>query len=112
MREALGVDRDVAAFPMVTLEFERAAARLLCLVRNDVVVDECEPESAARAAGLEVGPAAHKRVANVGRGPDVEFRADDVAAPAGGDECGAGDEQSREDDGDSRGGDQLRVGRA
>jgi hypothetical protein len=51
-------------------------------------------------------------VANVGRGPDVEFRADDVAAPAGGDECGAGDEQSREDDGDSRGGDQLRVGRA
>jgi hypothetical protein len=112
LREALGIDRDVTALPVVALEFERATARLLRFVGNDVVVDERQPESATRAAGLEVGPAAHERVANVGRGPDVEFRADDVAAPAGGDERRTRDEQSREDDRDSRGGDQLCVGRA
>ena len=97
---------------MVAFELERAAARLLGLIGDDVFVDQREPEPAARAPGLEIRSAADEGVANVGRGPDVELGADDVPAPARGDERGAGDEQSREDDGDSRAGDQLCVGRA
>jgi hypothetical protein len=97
---------------MVAFELEGATARLFGLIGDDVVVDQRKPEAAARAAGLKVGSATHERVANVGRGPDVEFGADDVAAPAGGDERGAGDEQPRENDGDSRAGNQLCVGRA
>ena len=97
---------------MIAFEFERAPARLFGLVRNDVVVDEREPESAARAAGLEVRAAGHERVLDVGRRPDIELRTHDVAAAPGRDEGGARDEESRENDGDGRSGNELCVRRA
>src|SRR5579871_4954370 len=97
---------------MVTLEFERASVRLFGLVRDDVVVDERQPESATRATGLKVRTAGDERVADVGRGADVQLGTHRVSAAPGRDERGTRDEQSRKDDGDGRGGDELCVRRA
>ena len=81
-------------------------------VGDDVPVGEGEPEGAATAAGLGVGPALLESAADSGCGADVEFRADGAVGAPGGDERRPGDEEADEQDGYGRSGDQLDVGAA